>query len=46
MVVDKGRSFEDMTNVSKQTRTAGNVINQVDTMQRSEDGTVKNAVRA
>ncbi|MBC7605780.1 MAG: 23S rRNA (adenine(2503)-C(2))-methyltransferase RlmN [Burkholderiales bacterium] len=42
--------FEDMTNVSKETRTmlAQNfVINhiQVDTMQRSSDGTVKNAVR-
>jgi len=43
-------SFEDMTNVSKGTRTmleANFVINhiKVDTMQRSEDGTVKNAVR-
>ena len=43
-------SFEDMTNVSKDTRTMleGNfVINhiKVDTIQRSEDGTVKNAVR-
>ncbi|WP_395053349.1 23S rRNA (adenine(2503)-C(2))-methyltransferase RlmN [Flavobacterium sp.] len=43
-------SFEDMTNVSKETRTmleANFVINHinVDTMQRSEDGTVKNAVR-
>jgi len=43
-------SFEDMTNVSKQTRTmleSNFVINhiKVDTMQRSEDGTVKNAVR-
>ena len=43
-------SFEDMTNVSKETRTmleANFVINhiKVDTMQRSEDGTVKNAVR-
>ncbi len=42
--------FEDMTNVSKETRTmleAHFVINhiQVDTMQRSSDGTVKNAVR-
>ena len=42
--------FEDMTNVSKETRTmlsAHFVINhiKVDTMQRSEDGTVKNAVR-
>ena len=43
-------SFENMTNVSKETRTmleANFVINhvKVDTMQRSEDGTVKNAVR-
>lgn len=43
-------SFEEMTNVSKETRTmleANFVINhiKVDTMQRSEDGTVKNAVR-
>ena len=43
-------SFEDMTNLSKETRTmlqAHFVINhiKVDTMQRSEDGTVKNAVR-
>ncbi|WP_418263975.1 23S rRNA (adenine(2503)-C(2))-methyltransferase RlmN [Flavobacterium faecale] len=43
-------SFEDMTNVSKGTRAmleANFVINhiKVDTMQRSEDGTVKNAVR-
>jgi len=43
-------SFEDMTNVSKETRQMleGNfVINhiEVDTMQRSADGTVKNAVR-
>jgi len=43
-------SFEDMTNVSKETRTmleSNFVINhiKVDTMQRSEDGTVKNAVR-
>ena len=42
--------FEDMTNVSKETRamlSANFVINhiKVDTMQRSEDGTVKNAVR-
>lgn len=42
--------FEDMTNVSKETRAmleANFVINhiKVDTMQRSEDGTVKNAVR-
>jgi 23S rRNA (adenine2503-C2)-methyltransferase len=43
-------SFEDMTNVAKTTRTMLEkhfVIHhiQVDTMQRSEDGTVKNAVR-
>lgn len=43
-------SFEDMTNVSKETRTMLEthfVINhiKVDQMQRSEDGTVKNAVR-
>ena len=43
-------TFEDMTNVSKETRAmleANFVINhiKVDTMQRSEDGTVKNAVR-
>jgi len=43
-------SFEDMTNVSKTTREMledNFVINhiKVDTMQRSEDGTVKNAVR-
>ena len=43
-------SFEDMTNVSKETRDmleANFVINhiKVDTMQRSNDGTVKNAVR-
>ena len=43
-------SFEDMTNVSKETRNMlqeNFVINhiKVDTMQRSEDGTVKNAVR-
>ena len=42
--------FEDMTNVSKTTRSILEnhfVINhiKVDTMQRSEDGTVKNAVR-
>ncbi len=42
--------FEDMTNVSKQTREmleTNFVINhiKVDQMQRSEDGTVKNAVR-
>ncbi|MBX9807921.1 MAG: 23S rRNA (adenine(2503)-C(2))-methyltransferase RlmN [Flavobacteriaceae bacterium] len=43
-------SFDDMTNVSKTTREMLEnhfVINhiKVDTMQRSEDGTVKNAVR-
>lgn len=43
-------SFEDMSNVSKETRAmleAHFVINHVtvDTMQRSEDGTVKNAVK-
>ena len=43
-------NFEDMTNVSKETRSMlenNFVINhiKVDTMQRSEDGTVKNAVR-
>jgi 23S rRNA (adenine2503-C2)-methyltransferase len=43
-------NFEDMTNVSKETREmleSNFVINhiKVDTMQRSEDGTVKNAVR-
>ena len=43
-------SFEDMTNISKETRQMLEdhfVINhiQVDTMQRSADGTVKNAVR-
>ena len=43
-------SFDDMTNVSKATREmleSNFVINhiKVDTMQRSEDGTVKNAVR-
>lgn len=43
-------SFDDMTNVSKATREMlenNFVINhiKVDTMQRSEDGTVKNAVR-
>ena len=46
----RAHSFEDMTNVSKETRSmleANFVINhiKVDTMQRSEDGTVKNAVR-
>ena len=43
-------NFEDMTNVSKETREMlekNFVINhiKVDTIQRSEDGTVKNAVR-
>jgi 23S rRNA (adenine2503-C2)-methyltransferase len=43
-------SFEDMTNISKETRLmlqTNFVINhiKVDTMQRSADGTVKNAVR-
>lgn len=43
-------SFDDMTNISKETRSrleASFVINhiKVDTMQRSSDGTVKNAVR-
>lgn len=43
-------TFDDMTNVSKEMRVALNenfVINhiKVDLMQRSEDGTVKNAVR-
>jgi 23S rRNA (adenine2503-C2)-methyltransferase len=43
-------SFEDMTNISKETRQMLDnnfVINhvKVDTMQRSSDGTVKNAVR-
>ncbi|KQB39004.1 putative dual-specificity RNA methyltransferase RlmN [Flavobacterium daejeonense] len=43
-------SFEDMTNISKATRNMLEehfVINhiKVDTMQRSDDGTVKNAVR-
>ena len=43
-------SFEDMTNVAKPTRAMledNFVINRikVDTMQRSNDGTVKNAVR-
>lgn len=46
----KAHSFESMTNLSKETRAmleANFVINhiKVDTMQRSEDGTVKNAVR-
>ena len=46
----RAHTFEDMTNVSKKTRAmleANFVINhiKVDTLQRSEDGTVKNAVR-
>lgn len=43
-------SFEDMTNISKETRdmlSSNFVINhiEVDSMQRSNDGTVKNAIR-
>ena len=43
-------SFDDMTNISKETRTmleCNFVINhiKVDTIQRSDDGTIKNAVR-
>lgn len=46
----KAHSFEDMTNLPKEVRAMleeNFVINhiKVDTMQRSEDGTVKNAVR-
>ena len=46
----RAHTFEDMTNLSKETRAmleANFVINhiKVDTLQRSEDGTVKNAVR-
>ncbi|MGV7106897.1 23S rRNA (adenine(2503)-C(2))-methyltransferase RlmN [Flavobacterium sp. U410] len=46
----KAHTFEDMTNISKETRAmleTNFVINhiKVDTMQRSSDGTVKNAVR-
>jgi 23S rRNA (adenine2503-C2)-methyltransferase len=46
----RAHTFEDITNVSKETRAmleANFVINhiKVDTLQRSEDGTVKNAVR-
>lgn len=46
----RAHTFEDMTNLSKETRAmlqANFVIHhiKVDTMQRSEDGTVKNAVR-
>jgi 23S rRNA (adenine2503-C2)-methyltransferase len=45
----KAPSFEDMTNISKETRTmleSNFVINhiKVDTIQRSDDGTIKNAV--
>lgn len=48
--VKSAHSFEDMTNISKETRQmleAHFVINhiEVDQMQRSADGTVKNAVR-
>jgi 23S rRNA (adenine2503-C2)-methyltransferase len=48
--VKSAHSFEDMTNISKETRQmlqAHFVINhiEVDLMQRSADGTVKNAVR-
>ena len=48
--VKSAHTFEDMTNISKETRQmleAHFVINhiEVDTMQRSKDGTVKNAVR-
>lgn len=46
----RAHTFEDMTNISKETRNmleSNFVINhiKVDTMQRSSDGTVKNAVR-
>ena len=46
----RAHTFEDMTNVSKETRALleeNFVINhiKVDTLQRSEDGTVKNAIR-
>jgi adenine C2-methylase RlmN of 23S rRNA A2503 and tRNA A37 len=45
----KAHSFEDMTNISKETRAMESnfVINhiKVDTIQRSDDGTIKNAVR-
>ena len=46
VMAKRAHSFEDMTNVSKETRAmleANFVINhiKVDTMQRSEDGTVK-----
>jgi hypothetical protein len=47
MVVEQGaHSFEDMTNISKETRTmleSNFVINhiKVDTIQRSDDGTIK-----
>jgi len=48
--VKSAHSFEDMTNISKETRQMleeNFVINhiEVDTMQRSSDGTVKNVVR-
>ncbi|NEW80544.1 MAG: 23S rRNA (adenine(2503)-C(2))-methyltransferase RlmN [Gelidibacter sp.] len=48
--IKSAHSFEDMTNISKETRQMledNFVINhiEVDTMQRSADGTVKNAVR-
>jgi 23S rRNA (adenine2503-C2)-methyltransferase len=48
--IRSAHSFEDMTNISKETRQMledNFVINhiEVDTMQRSSDGTVKNAVR-
>jgi 23S rRNA (adenine2503-C2)-methyltransferase len=46
MVVEQRRRFEDMTNISKETRTmleSNFVINhiKVDTIQRSDDGTIK-----
>ncbi len=46
----RAQTFEDMTNLSKETRAIleeNFVINhiKVDTLQRSEDGTVKNAIR-
>ena len=46
----RAHTFEDMTNLSKETRAIleeNFVINhiKVDTLQRSEDGTVKNAIR-
>ena len=51
MVVEKGiHQFDDMTNLSHETRQLLNdafSINhiEVDTMQRSSDGTLKNAIR-